>query len=183
MSRTVWHPVWRRCVTGHWQYITVCKYNFYLCHHCIISLCLFIRPLRTQSPFFFLLAVFLLLSFFVCCFQSTEEDFRTLEGKIILKKKQKKKNLLFPLHCDGELHSEAVWDVRKEEHRLWIWSEHHDPPPPPPPPPCSLVFQQTRGRGGEEVRGRFRCHSTNLRLTVAYFDPLSDEITVTLHHE
>lgn len=180
MSRTVWHPVWRRCVTGHWQYITVCKYNFYLCHHCIISLCLFIRPLRTQSPFFFLLAVFfLLLSSFVCCFQSTEEDFRTLEGKIIIKKK--KKNLLFPLHCDGELHSEAVWDVRKEEHRLWIWSEHHDPPPPPPP--RSLVFQQTRGRGGEEVRGRFRCHSTNLRLTVAYFDPLSDEITVTLHHE
>lgn len=93
---------WRQRVMGHWQYILYVNTIWFVLH-CIISLCLFIIPVKIQSsPFCFV------LWFFFGNFWSTE-DFnwkKKLKKKVFLwrrRKKKKEDDLLFPLHCDGEL--------------------------------------------------------------------------------
>lgn len=93
---------WRQRVMGHWQYILYVNTIWFVLH-CIISLCLFIIPVKIQSsPFCFVLWFFLA----IFDLQRTLIEKRNWKKKVFLwrrRKKKKEDDLLFPLHCDGEL--------------------------------------------------------------------------------
>lgn len=145
---------WRQRVMGHWQYILYVNTILFVLH-CIISLCSFMIPVRIQSFFFFFLATFDLqrILFEQCVF--------------LWRKKEKKKNLLFPLHCDGELAQRRFEMPSVCRRTIDSGSDS-----------TSGSLPGRRAAGGEEVQrsplGR-NPPPLNLWLTVAYFDPLSDE--------
>lgn len=85
------------------------------------------------------------------------------------KKKKKKNDLFFPLHCDGELTqglfemmsvSRRTIDSRSDQTSQSLWADK-----------CP----SRRVADGEEAKGRLLANPTAQPLTVAYFDPLSDE--------
>lgn len=145
---------WRQRVMGHWQYILYVNTILFVLH-CIISLCSFIIPVRIQS--------------FFGNFWSAEDFIWTMCFSLKKKKKKKKRknDLLFPLHCDGEL-------IQRLPEMLPVCrrttdSKHQDLSWPTGVP--AGVWPMAR-------RSKVASWPTpplHLWLTVAYFDPLSDE--------
>lgn len=96
-------------------HFTVCKYDFNLCYNTVWFLCArsWDQWELQSSPHTHLLPFFCWRYFFFF-FGPAEEDLNSDErkkrkqGKIILKIKKKTNVLFFLLHCDGELHTEAV---------------------------------------------------------------------------
>lgn len=145
---------------------TVCKYGFI----CATLYDLFVLVHNTSENtilffFLFFLAIFDLQR---TLFEQCGVFFYFLWRK--KKKKRKKEDLLFPLHCDGEL-TQRLFEMSAgtntdsgSDLNITI-------------PPSWQASRQTCGPMARRSKGRLsaKIPPHNLWLTVAYFDPLSDE--------
>lgn len=157
---------WRQRVMGHWQYILYVNTIWFVLH-CIISLCLFIIPVKIQSsPFCFVLWFFLA----IFDLQRTLIEKRNWKKKFFSEEEKKKEGRWSPVSSPlwWGAHTEAVWDAAclagattDSKHQELSWSDRC---------PSRCVAS------GEEVRvTSWLTPPLSLWLTVAYFDPLSDE--------
>lgn len=174
---------WRQRVMGHWQYILSVNTILFVLHS-IISLCSFIIPVRIQS-FSFLFFFFFWGNFF----WSTEDLIWTMLFCLFFflwrqKKKEKEKKIssifstvmgslqqrLFEMLSLCRRTVDSGFDFKKKtttttKKPIRISPRWQVTPPSPP-----------NWRGGQRSPlGPKTTPPLNLWLTVAYFDPLSDE--------
>lgn len=159
----MWHLLKTTCY-GPLAIHTICKYDFI----CATLYNFFVLVHNTSEN---TILFFFFWQLLICRGLYLNNVFFLLRRRRRKKKKEKKKknDLLFPLHCDGELTQrlpETLSVGRRTTDSKTSGSLLADRRP-----------RQTRGRwrGGRKRSPPGQPPPPNLWLTVAYFDPLSDE--------